>query len=499
MSKRKHAAAIGAENAGSSLDTALARFQPLLSSQDFHDLMDELGRPLLQALRANPLKCETLLALEDWARRYGWQTLPVPYCPTGRRIISASTPISQPVEHRLGFYYIQDAASMLPVELFDFDGLETPLVLDMAASPGGKTTHIISRTGDRGLVIANDSSQERITALRIVLQNWGATSSATTHFPGEKFGAWYPETFDRVLLDAPCSMQGLRATEGHPMRSITEREQLALARRQAGLLESALQAVKIGGQVVYSTCTLSPEENEGVLDVLLKMYPGAFTIDDLRQRLGRPAPGLGADGEHVFDPAVQQAARLWPQVFGTAGFFAARLTKCAPSPGPRQEPPDRPFGRAGFAPLGQRDAAGLEAHLTELYGLDVKTILEQWGVQLWSRGAAVYAFPDAYFGRFGGLPVQSLGLLLGERAAEGFIPSHEWVARLGMRFTSGRCLLPVDQISAWLRGEDIQGKPEAALPPGSFVAVFAETGQLLGRGKILSGRLKNLLPKRLTG
>lgn len=497
MSKHKHAAAIGAENTGSSLNTALARFQPLLSSQGFRDLMEELGRPLYQALRANPLKCEPQAALEDWARRYGWQTLPVPYCPTGRRIVSASTPISQPAEHRLGFYYIQDAASMLPVELFDFDGLETPLVLDMAASPGGKTTHIISRTGDHGLVIANDSSHERITALRIVLQNCGATSSATTHFPGEKFGAWYPETFDRVLLDAPCSMQGLRASEGHPMRPISEREQLALSRRQAGLLKSALQTVKVGGQVVYSTCTLSPEENEGVLDVLLKMYPGAFTIDELKQRLGRPAPGLGADGEHVFDPVVQHAARLWPQLFGTAGFFAARLTKLAVLPGPDQEAPARLLDRAGFEALDRRPAAEFLAKLEGTYGWDGKAVLEQWGLELWRRGAVIYLLPQAYLGQFAQLPVQSLGMIVGEDGADGFIPSHEWVARFGMQLKGGIYCLPSERLAAWMRGEDIQGKPGTALPIGSIAIIQDEEGRLLGRGKILAGRLKNLLPRRI--
>ena len=128
------------------------------------------------------------------------------------QVIQAETPISATPEHRLGFYYIQDAASMLPAELFDLSGTSAPLILDLAASPGGKTTHITARTGDRGLVIANDSSPDRITALRIVLSTWGSINNAITHFPGEKFGTWFPETFDYVLLDAPCSMQGIRTT-----------------------------------------------------------------------------------------------------------------------------------------------------------------------------------------------------------------------------------------------------------------------------------------------
>jgi len=497
MSRRKHLQQ-PIISAQSSLDSALARFRPYLSPEGYSDLLEELGRPLYPALRANPLKCEPQAALDEWAQRYGWQTRPVPFCAAGRWVITAETPISQTVEHRLGFYYIQDAASMLPAELFDFDGLDSPLVLDLAASPGGKTTHLLARTGDRGLVLANDSSQDRITALRIVLQNWGAAACATTHFAGEKFGAWYPETFDRVLLDAPCSMQGLRASEGHPMRPVSERELTSLARRQVGLLESALQAVKVGGQVVYSTCTLSPEEDEGVLDALRKKYPGAFQVDDLGRRLDRPAPGLQSDGARRFDPAVANAARLWPQVFGTAGFFAARLTKCAALSGPRQEPPDRPIERAGFTPLGRREADELTARLADWYGLEVKKILEDWGVQLWSRDASIYAFPQVYFGRFSGLPVQSLGLLLGERAPAGFIPSHEWVARFGMRFTSGRIVLASSQVPAWLRGEDLPGQPGAEGPAGRIMAVFSETGQLLGRGKVSAGRLKNLSPKRIT-
>lgn len=497
MSKRKHSAA-NLELPASPLDEALERFRPLLPAQAFASLLEELQQPLYPALRANPLKCDPQPALQDWARRYGWQTRPVPFCPDGRQVESALMPISQTLEHRMGFYYIQDASSMLPAELFDFDGLESPLVLDLAASPGGKTTHLLSRTGDHGLVIANDSSQERLTALRIVLQNWGAASSAVTHFPGEKFGAWFPETFDRVLLDAPCSMQGLRASEGHPMRPITGREQMALAHRQTGLLESALRAVKVGGQVVYSTCTLSPEEDEGVLDALLKQCPAkVFAIDDLSQRLGRPAPGLVADGVRPFDPAVENAARLWPQVFGTAGFFAARLTKLAPLPVTPQDPPARSLARAGFEPVERRIALDLLARLEDLYGWDGRSFLEQYGLELWRRAALIYLLPLAYLEQFAQFPVQSLGLGLGEEAPAGFVPSHEWTARFGMRLSAGICRLPPERLPAWLRGEDLQGRPDCSLPPGSIAIIQDEEGRVLGRGKILAGRLKNLLPHRI--
>ncbi len=495
MRKRKRSSSNSISN--SSIETALLRFQPLLSPAEYAQLLAELERPLYPALRANPLKCDPQPSLEAWARRYGWQLRPVPFCETGRWVISSENPISQPIEHRLGFYYIQDASSMLPAELFDFDGLESPLVLDLAASPGGKTTHLLSRTGDRGLVLANDSSQERLAALRVVLQNWGAASSAVTHFPGEKFGAWYPETFDRVLLDAPCSMQGLRASEGHPLRPITGREQAALALRQANLLESALRAVKVGGQVVYSTCTLSPEEDEAVLDSLLRKFPGAFQVDDLSCRLDRPATALGQDGGRTFDPAVRNGARLWPHIFGTAGFFAARLTRLAPLPDLSQEPPARSLNQAGFTPLSHRDSSAWASRLAELYGLDVTGLLAHLNLELWRRRDNLYLFPLTYLQHFAHLPVQSAGMLLGEDATEGFTPSHEWVARFGMGFTAGTHSLPEGALPAWLRGEDIPGKPSGSLPPGRVVAVFDEEGRLLGRGKVLTSRLKNLLPRRL--
>jgi hypothetical protein len=157
---------------------------PAAGRRRIRQLVAELERPLYTAIRINPLKVDPQPALSGWIERYGWTVQPVPYCQHGYWITAARVSPSQTIEHRLGYYYIQDAASMLPVELFDFSGPDAPLMLDMAASPGGKTTHMIARSGDRGLVIANDSSPSRINALRLVLEQWGAVSPAVTRFPG---------------------------------------------------------------------------------------------------------------------------------------------------------------------------------------------------------------------------------------------------------------------------------------------------------------------------
>jgi 16S rRNA (cytosine1407-C5)-methyltransferase len=466
-------------------------FREALSVEDFRALEEELARPARQSLRVNTLKVDPQAAVREWTERYGWQLEPVPFCSTGWWVKSGAVQPSLTREHRFGYFYIQEAASMLPPELFDFGGLDAPLILDMAASPGGKTTHLVSKTGDRGLVIANDASAGRITALRLVLNNWGATSVAVTRFPGEKFGVWFPETFDAVLLDAPCSMQGLRTSESHPLRPITAREVRQLHTRQVSLLESALRAAKVGGQVVYSTCTLTPEEDEMVLAALLERHPGIFEIMDLRGKFNAPAlPGWqGTD----FPEEVQGAARLFPQRYGTAGFFAALLRKLRPLTGKTESPPERPMERAGWYPLGKRETTRLAGEMEAVFGFNLMDIIESHDLVLYQHRDEVHALPGMYVRSFGGLPVQATGLRIGEETPEGFLPAHDWLVRFEHEFKAPRIRLDAEQSEAWLRGEDFPGDGSA----DGYCLVEDETGRILGCTRLSKGRMKNLLPRRL--
>ena len=477
------------------VDAALERARSLLSAEDYAALTAELERPLRTAIRLNPLKAEAA-DLTGWASRYGWQVEPVPYCPAGWWLNSAEISPAQTPEHRLGYFYIQDAASMLPVELFDFT--EPPgLLLDLAASPGGKTTHLISRTGDQTLTLANDASASRIQALRIVLGGWGTTHQAVTNFPGEKFGGWFPGQFDAVLLDAPCSMESLRSTESHPMRAISTRERATLAQRQARLLTSALLAVRNGGQVVYSTCTLAPEEDEAVLDAVLRRFGRGVRVDDLSERLPGPAPALDSANGSVFDPQVTRAARLWPHRFGTSGFFAARLTRLEDLPGEVEPEPARPLERTGWAPLAQASAQALKQFFNDQFGFDLEGWLAANRLELWGFRERRYAIPAAFLARFAGLPVQMLGLLLGEETAGEFEISHEAAARLGKLFKAGKAAMPESSIPAWLKGEDLPLELSAPFSAGAVILLTGPDGQALGRGRVGPQRIKNLLPRRM--
>ena len=471
--------------------------QAYLPLDEYQELLQGLNQPLDISIRINTLKADPESAIANWSALYGWKTEPVPFCPSGFWIREYDTPPSTTIEHRLGYFYIQEAASMLPPELFDFEGISEPLVLDMAASPGGKTTHLAALTMDSGLVIANDGSRSRIPALQIVLRNWGAAGQAVTCLPGEAFGSLYPDVFDAVLLDAPCSMQGLRSAESHASRTITANEIDSLAARQLRLLESALRAAKPGGQVVYSTCTLAPQEDELVLAALLERYPRQVRIEDISAHLPVPAPALTAFDGRELPEQVRRALRLWPHRLGTAGFFAARLTKTDALPEVSGGVTRFPPSDMSLRPILRKDKHTIVQVLNDLYGFDLQAVLDKGSLEIVLHKEQYYLIPGKLNASFSRLPVISAGLPLGKPFKESLQISHEFVSRFGDRFVSG--VLPLDDefLASWLKGEDIRRYRSEGAHTGEIYAVRDRLGRNLGRGKLSEGRLKNMLPTRL--
>ncbi|HEY4723019.1 MAG TPA: hypothetical protein VII92_14295, partial [Anaerolineae bacterium] len=404
--------------------------------------------------------------------------------------------LSRTIEHHTGFYYIQDAASMLPAELFDYSADDWPLVLDMAASPGGKTTHLASKINDRGLIVANDSSAGRIAGLRSNLHLWGAISTALTSYPGERYGEWFREVFGKVLLDAPCSGESLRTAERRKTRFVSAKERLQLQQRQIKLLLSAFHAVKLGGQVVYATCTLASEENEAVIDALLKAYPQHAAIESLNRILPIPAPALTRDGEREFDPRVSNAARLWPHLYDTSGFFAALIRKSDSVASESSSPPERSLATAGFASMTPQQQGEILKPLQAEYGFDLAAVLEQQRLELWQRERSVYALPERLLQHFADFPCIAIGMLIGEWINAVFVPSHELIARFSAQFTGRRWTLTDPQVAQWLTGLDLRNVGALPYPAGSVILLEDDRHRYLGRGKVLPDRLRNLLPKR---
>ncbi|MCB2202458.1 hypothetical protein KQH56_00475 [bacterium] len=474
---------------------SLDRFDEILSEEERKQILALQDQPLPTGIRINPLKANPAAAIKDLAARYDWDVHPIPFCDNGWTIQSAGKSPGTTIEHRMGIYYLQDAASMVPVSLFDFSEPH-PLVLDMAASPGGKTTHLVDRTGDRGFILANDGSQGRIPALRAVLSTWGGANLAITQYPGESFGGWFPETFDRVLLDAPCSMENLRPTENRPLRETTTDERQRLGERQLALLMSGLHSLKPGGQLVYATCSLAPEEDEAVLNALLDQFPHALEIKDVSDQLPFKTPGLTQfDGQH-YHPSLVNALRLWPHLTGMSGFFTALINKRDSIPTPTTEtPPARDFGRTGLIRLDDETVKRLQNIIAGNYGLNLGEVLSSSGLCLYERQGIIFLIPQQYLDHFQQLPYEWIGMPLGRLIADGFQPSPEFISRFGHHFLYGKITIDDAEVPQWTAGRDIRYPETDLTPKGQYLLVTDSAGRNLGLGKLLPKRLRNMLPR----
>jgi len=330
-----------------------------------------------------------------------------------------------------------------------------------------------------------------------VLQNWGAVSYAVTRFPAERFGEWYPGEFDKILLDAPCSMQGLRTAESHPVRPVTSRESAQLSRRQRAMLASAIHALRVGGEVVYSTCTLLPEEDEMVVDAILREFAGVVELTDSRQMLPRPAPGLLHYQGFTFSDLLQRAIRLWPHRLDTAGFFTCHIRKIAPLVSPAKSPPYRPLDQVGYYVLSAREEAAFCSEFMHSFGFDLAADLAANHRTLVRHYEQVFIFPLLLLERFSGLPVQAAGMLLGEQNPDGFLPSQAWVSRYGAHCSHSVMRLDEKTSATWLVGENLD-LPGSKLPEDQrYLVILDHSGVPLGRAARTPTGLKNLLRKKV--
>lgn len=475
---------------------SLARFSQILTQEEIQQLLDLQAADPPIGLRINSLKGEPIETIKALASRYNWDIFPVSFCENAWEIKTAGDSPGRTIEHRLGQYYLQDPASMIPVSLMDFDD-DQPIILDMAASPGGKTTHLIDRTADRGFVLANDASRGRIPALRSVLTTWGGVNTAITNFPGEQFGNWFPEVFDQVLLDAPCSMENLRPSQNKPLRETTSTERSRLQERQFQLLISGLKALKVGGQLVYATCSLAPEEDEAVIDQAIQAYSDAFNVDDVSLKLPFHVPGLTAFAKDQFHPNVINSLRLWPHLTGMSGFFCARLTKTNQISSSQSLPPSREFSRTGFEPVSSSLKNKIIEHLIQIYGFDLTQLIHSQHLQIWMRYEKIYLIPEVHLNHFSCLPFEYLGMLLGQFLNNSLRPSSEFISRFGHTFSKGKLKLNPFQAHQWVDGHDIRNPHTGLKAKGQYLLIVDDTGRNLGLGKLLEKRLRNLLPRGL--
>lgn len=289
---------------------------------DYERFIDYSFSFLRRSIRVNTIKIKVKELKSRLEKE--WALEQIPWCKEGSWIEhkkGARRDVGNLIEHSLGYFYVQEAASMIPpIVLAPKPG---ELVLDMCAAPGSKASQIAAMMRNRGLLVANDVKTARIKALGINLQRMGVMNAVITLMPGYAFKGF---EFDRILVDAPCSGTGAIRKSLKTVAMWNPRMIKRLAGLQRRLLFTAFENLKEEGILVYSTCSLEPEENEGVVDSLLQRYDNA-KLCKINLRIKR-SPAILEFGKKVYSSELKKCLRIWPYDNDTEGFFVAKVLKC---------------------------------------------------------------------------------------------------------------------------------------------------------------------------
>ncbi|MHC1585113.1 MAG: NOL1/NOP2/sun family putative RNA methylase [Candidatus Syntropharchaeia archaeon] len=286
---------------------------------DWEEFKKYLFIPIKKSIRVNTLKT-TVPELKEKLEKRGWKLKPIPWCEEGFWIWGKDERLGSLPEHEMGHFYIQEAASMIPPIVLDPKPGEK--ILDMCASPGGKTTQIAQYMKNKGKLIANDIREDRIAILKRNLLRMGVRNCTVTQMPGQHFK---DVKFDKILVDAPCSGTGT-------MRNWNSVEKWnpeifrRISYEQKSLLHHAYCVLRRGGILVYSTCSFEPEENESVVDYLLKRHKKTELEEIDLKGIKRSEPILEFEGK-TFDSRIERCLRIWHHDNDTSGFFVAKIRK----------------------------------------------------------------------------------------------------------------------------------------------------------------------------
>jgi NOL1/NOP2/sun family putative RNA methylase len=280
-----------------------------------NEFLSKMEKTPTQYIRVNTLKTSR----EDLMSRLlskGFE-LESTVIPEVLAVRNAPLPTGATSEYLLGHYYIQDLSSCMAVDALDI--APGQFVLDVAAAPGGKTTFIAQKMNNSGAIIALEPNARRARSMSFNLARCGIYNTCIFNMDG-LYADKFETKFDRVLLDAPCSCEGVIAKDPTRKSSHTPQDVDYCSKMQEGLIEAAARSVKPGGIMVYSTCSFAPEENELVVDNLLRNF-GNITVEPVTYG----SSGLTRFGDLKFDGQLKNAQRLYPHLHDTSGFFLARL------------------------------------------------------------------------------------------------------------------------------------------------------------------------------
>ena len=425
----------------------LKRMQVLLGDE-FDAYLSCLHQSPPIGIRVNTLK----ISREEFARISPYKLSPIPWCSTGFSIDDLIvekgiiTPGKHPY-HSAGLYYLQEPSAMIAGEvLFPQPGEK---ILDLAAAPGGKTTHLASFMGNKGLLVANDIHPKRVWDLAENLERCGVTNAVVTNESPERLSNHFSDFFDRVLLDAPCSGEGMFRKSERARKEWKPELPHSCAIRQSGILEYAARMLKPGGYMAYTTCTFSTEENERVIAKFLDEHPefDLMTFTHAPGLLPSKPEWIGLPQDHK----INRTMRIWPFKTSAEGHYIALLTKNEGTDKYKQNSRTKQeiYSMRTHKP---RVISTVNATLNDFANENINFQFDNKQIRL--VGSYVYCIP-VEMPDITGLTVIHPGWWLGSIHKDRFTPSH--ALAMGIRQDQARHKIRLKlgdlEISAYLSGE----------------------------------------------
>ena len=421
----------------------LERMEKMLG-EEYPAFLESLERPRAVALRFNPLKGEAP-NLPFVGENVPWEEKGYYYMPDAR-------PGLHPY-HEAGVYYLQEASAMSAVALLDPQPGEK--VCDLCAAPGGKTTQIAGRMAGEGFLLCNEINPKRAKILSRNIERMAVANALVTNEHPSRLASAYPGFFDRVLVDAPCSGEGMFRKEEAAVTDWSEDTVSMCAVRQREILHSAAAMVRPGGRLTYSTCTFAPEENEETIDAFLESHP-----EFVREAVS--APWFESTGVGMF--------RLWSHRLLGEGHFVAVLRKVG--------------GEEGSVP--EEKGQNLPSQWKE-FAKEVGISLPEGKIVTF--GETVYLAPRE-MPSIKGLKVLRPGLELGEIRKDRFVPAHALALWLKDAKTVESYPATGKEMADYLHGETVPSQKTGW-------CLVQVDGYSIGWGKGDGRVLKNHYPKGL--
>ncbi len=443
-----------------------------LLGDEFEDFLKIFDEPAYRGIRINTLKCQKDKVLE----LLPFNTTKTPFCNDGYYIDEDAQHIGVHPFHHAGAIYVQEPSAMSAVAMLDVK--KGDKVLDLCAAPGSKSTQIAAALGGEGLLWCNEIVRSRASILLQNLERCGVKNAVVSSVSPEVLCPELVGYFDKILVDAPCSGEGMFRKDKDARLHWTPEHSISCANRQLMILNSAKVALKAGGELVYSTCTYSKEENEDVITQFLCENP-EFELIDSGQASGRNT--------------MQYAMRICP-LDGGEGHFAAKLRK--------NYTPDneRPISKESKKSKKNTVKTPFTVADKSAYDFVAQLFDESEYTNLYTIGDKVYALTDAlqdlleYNPDFKKLCVLKMGVELLISKGKRYEPLHN--AYTACRESSAKNALDLDisdeRLYKFLHGEEIS--VDADIKGYTLVSVM---GVPLGFGKASGGMLKNKYPKGL--